>query len=276
MGLLLAMMLPVHASPLAAGIGACTAMLIARALRDRWKSHIWHPAALAWLLTSLVTAYLPSGAALKPATDTPRPIDLLAQAYEHSAGTAYLRELALYHLPRWEATLFGRVPGGIGETCTLAILAIGLWLIYLRKMRWQTPACALLAAAVVAAVWPLRDPSGELHWLPVVFRESEFPVGTTLVLYHLTGGGLLLAAVLHSADKLSTPRRGRGHAIFGAGLGAATVALRASGLPYGACWYALLLMNTLAPLINHLTRRHLPPSLPGSGQSEGIRHGATE
>jgi electron transport complex protein RnfD len=187
------------------------------------------------------------------------PVDVLLEVYASAPvdGASRVRDLALHELPRWESTLIGGVSGGAGETSTLAILAAALWLIYTRNLRWQAPVCALLAAALAAALWPIAGAAGEWQWFPALRRVDGFPIGMTLVLYHLTGGGLLLAAVLHAADPISTPLNVRGHALFGAGLGAGTVVLRACGISFGACWWVLLLMNTLVPLIDRITRRRV-------------------
>jgi len=254
-GLLVVMMSAPTVHVVAAGVGAGCAALVARILRDRWETYVWHPALTGWLLALLLSPQLHRPADTSP--DLPRPVDQIAQVYGPEArdGARRLRELALYHLPSWENTLSGKVPGGLGETCGLAILVGGLWLVYVGNLRWQLPVCAVAAAVMLAALWPIRGPDGEWMWFPIMLRVDGLPVGMVLVLYHVTGGGLLLAAIMHGADTISTPLNERGHAVFGAGLGAFTVGLRALGIPIGACWFALLAMNLAAPLIDRVTRR---------------------
>lgn len=257
MGGLVAMMVSASTSPLAVGLAALASVLLARVLRDRFETYVWHPAIVGWMLVLLIAPRV--GHAHEAVVPAVRPIDLLLQAYvaPPDGGVQRLRDLALHELPPWEATLRGDVAGGLGETCGIALLGAGLWLIYVRNLRWQAPVCALVAAGVVAALWPVRGPAGEWLNLPLALRIDDFPIGVTLVLYHLTGGGLLLAAVFFAADTISTPLNARGHALFGVALGAGTVALRASGLAFGACWWTLLALNTLVPLIDRVTRRRV-------------------
>jgi electron transport complex protein RnfD len=258
-GLLTVMMLPTETSRLSLACGAALGALLARALRDRFQTHIWHPAALAWVLVLAFGAYREDSLVAGAHRLLMQPVDRLVEAYAPvpGGGASRVRDLALHELPRWEATLIGGVPGGAGETCGLAILAGALWLVYMGNLRWQALASAMVGAALMAAIWPVRAAEGAWLWFPAVRLIDGFPIGMTLALYHLTGGGLLLAAVFHAADPISTPLNVRGHALFGAGLGAGTVVLRACGLPFGACWWMLLLMNTLVPLIDRVTRRRV-------------------
>ncbi|HRX84790.1 MAG TPA: RnfABCDGE type electron transport complex subunit D [Phycisphaerae bacterium] len=256
-GFLLVMILPPATSATAIGVATAVAAFCSRVLRDRFGSYFWHPVVVAWMIVLLVAPRVPRTGEGVAAVE--RPIDLVVRAYvaPPEGGVRRLRNLALYELPPWDATLIGDVPGGTGATCGLAILVAGLWLVYVRNLRWQVPVYALGAAALAAAVLPVRGPEGAWLWLPIAQRIDGFPIGMTLLLYHLTGGGLLLAAVFLGADTISTPLNARGHALFGVGLGAGTVLLRMLGLPFGACWWALLVMNTLVPVIDRVTRRRV-------------------
>jgi Na+-translocating ferredoxin:NAD+ oxidoreductase subunit D len=194
----------------------------------------------------------------------PRPLDLLIGCYDtplqgRGGGLAAAGWLGLFRdrLPPWRDTVWGAVGGGLGETCTVALLIGGLYLIYGGWLRWPSVAAALLTVALLAALLPIRV-DGQLTWFPLAVVAEGFPAGVGWLLFHLTGGGLLLTALLLAADPGTTPLTARGHALFGVGLGALTMAARWAGLSTGDSYWALLAMNTLVPLLDRWTRRRTP------------------
>ena len=213
------------------------------------------------------------------AWSTPRPVDRLIGAYSTSLaeGGADRSLLSVFrdHLPPWSDTVWGVAGGGIGETCAVAILAGGLVLIVCRAARWQLPVGALGVVAVLAAVWPIRVDAGLVNggagppglaqgaspasvlWFPILAVREGFPVGVATVLFHLTGGGLLAACFLIAPDPVSTPLSGKGHFLFGAGLGALTFFGRVTGFTPGAVYWAILAMNTVVPVIDQISRRRV-------------------
>ncbi|UCG15685.1 MAG: RnfABCDGE type electron transport complex subunit D [Phycisphaerales bacterium] len=214
------------------------------------------------------------------AWSTPRPIDRLIGAYSAPVadGGADRSLLSVFrdHLPPWSDTVWGVAGGGIGETCAVAVLVGGLVLIFCRASRWQLPVAALGTVAVLAAVWPVRVDAGlaggapgapglgqaaspaSALWFPILSVREGFPVGVAAVLFHLTGGGLLTACFLIAPDPVSTPLSGRGHLLFGVGLGALAFVGRVSGLTPGSVYWAILAMNTVVPVIDRITRRRVP------------------
>lgn len=160
-------------------------------------------------------------------------------------------------LPPWIDTVLGTVPGGIGETCTLAIIVAGLYLIYRGFLRWQVPVAVLAAAAIAAALLPIEK-GGDAHgyrWLPVFAVEQGRWVGFAYVLYHLTAGQLMLGAFLLAGDMTSTPMRAKGQLVFGAGVGVLTIFMRLYGVVEGECYWAILIMNTFVALIDKRMKR---------------------
>lgn len=178
-------------------------------------------------------------------------------------------------LPPWEDTVAGTVPGGIGETCTIALVVVGLYLIYRGYLRWQIPVFGIVAAGVAAAVLPIRLPAATGQsiplWLPGLVVERGWPVGALYVMYCLTSGGLMLGLFLLAGDVLSRPLTARGQAVFATGIGGLTVAIHLFGPIETSAYWAILIMNTIVPVIDRMTRRR--PL--GSGYGRGASWGRT-
>jgi len=133
--------------------------------------------------------------------------------------------------------LSGDTAGSLGETAGLILIVCGLWLAVRRVFDWRLPVSTLLAVAVGAGVLHLVSP-------------ESYPGP----LFMLLSGGLLFGAVFMVTDPVTTPLTPRGSWIFGLGVGLLVVLIRLfGGLPEGVM-YAILLMNSVTPLINRYTQ----------------------
>lgn len=131
---------------------------------------------------------------------------------------------------------WGTTNGCVGETSAIACLVGGLYLVLRRTASWELPVAALVSVAVIGGTVNLANP--EADWT---------------VLHHLLGGALLLGAFFIITDPVSTPLTRKGKLIFGAGFGASVMLIRTlSNYPEGVM-YSVLLMNSVAPLINRWT-----------------------
>jgi H+/Na+-translocating ferredoxin:NAD+ oxidoreductase subunit D len=134
------------------------------------------------------------------------------------------------------ALFLGLTNGSLGETSALACLIGGLYLCIRRTASWEIPVGVLLAAAFFGGIANLANPGAD--WT---------------VLHHLLGGSLLFGAFFIATDPVSSPMTPKGKFIFGIGVGALIMLLRLfSGYPEGVM-FAVLLMNSLTPLINRWT-----------------------
>ena len=133
--------------------------------------------------------------------------------------------------------LIGNTGGCIGETCALAIIAGGIFLLIKKYADWRIPVSYLGAVAVFGAIFWLINP-----------EQYPDPI------YHLLSGGLMLGAFFMATDMVTSPITPRGSWIFGIGAGFLLVIIRLfGGLPEGVM-YSILLMNAFTPLINRYTR----------------------
>ena len=157
-------------------------------------------------------------------------------------------------LPPWKDTVLGAVPGGIGETSTLVLIIVGLYLIYRGYLRWQLPAVMLASAAIAASILPV-ELHGDYRWFPVLEVEQDRAVGLAYVLYHLTAGQLMIGAFLLAGDVTASPMRVHGQLVFAVGIGVLTIFMRLYGVLSGECYWSILIMNALVGTIDRWMKR---------------------
>ena len=125
---------------------------------------------------------------------------------------------------------FGIRGGCLGETCAMALILGGLYLVVRRVI---SPAVPLIFIGTVFV----------LSWL-----LGEDPVREIL------SGGLMLGAIFMATDYTTSPINKAGKVVFALGCGALTVLIRQFGsLPEGVS-FAVVIMNILVPLIERATR----------------------
>ncbi len=131
----------------------------------------------------------------------------------------------------YRALLLGTHGGMIGETCALAIMAGGVYLIATRVISPMIPV-SFLGTVAVLSLLAGKDP-----------------------IYQLLSGGLMLAAFFMATDYVTSPTTRKGKLVFGIGLGVITCAIRFFGSMAEGVSFAILLMNLLVPYIDSLTRQ---------------------
>jgi len=132
---------------------------------------------------------------------------------------------------------YGSHPGSLGETAAWLIAAGGLAMMALRIITWHIPLAMLAGIAVPAAILHAVDPARYLD------------AGT-----HLLSGGAMLGAFFIATDYVTSPNTKAGQLIFGVGCGLLTWVIRTfAGYPEGVA-FAVLLMNSLTPIIDSYVR----------------------
>jgi len=148
-------------------------------------------------------------------------------------------QIRLSELPAYiqSQPLFG-IFGGIGWEWVNVWFAVGgLFLIYRGVISWHIPVAMLAAILVISGITYLITP-----------EAAASP------LFHLLGGGTMIAAFFIATDPVTASTTIRGRLIFGAGVGLLTYIIRAwGGYPDGVA-FAVLLMNMLVPLIDYYTQ----------------------
>ena len=137
-------------------------------------------------------------------------------------------------LPTLLEMLVGNHGGSMGETCIIALLAGGLYLILRRVISPAIPLSYILTVALFTAI------CGKFNW--------------SFVAYEVMGGGLILGAFFMATDYTTSPLTFKGKLIFGVGCGLITAVIRIFGSMAEGVSFSILLMNILVPYIEKGTR----------------------
>ena len=220
-GLLLALNLSTKATVWQCVIGSVFAIVIVKCLFGGIGCNFANPAITARIFLLISFAQIGGGVATNYQTD------LVAGATPLEA----IKTGATENLPSLLDMFLGNRSGSAGETCAIAILLGGIYLIARKVIRWHTPVIFIATVFV----------------LSLIIKQD-----LTLALYEVLGGGLLLAAFFMATDYSTTPINQYGKMVFAFGCGVITVLIRFWGSYPEGVSFAILLMNILSPYIEKL------------------------
>ena len=127
----------------------------------------------------------------------------------------------------------GNIGGSLGEVSALAILIGAIYLLCRRIISWHIPVSFIGTAFVFSGILWLCDKTAFVD-----------PLTTILT------GGIMLGACFMATDMVTSPMTKTGQLIFGVGCGLLTIIIRNWGnYPEGVS-FAILLMNSVTPLLN--------------------------
>lgn len=230
-GILLAFNLPPYLPSWMAITASVFAIVIAKQLFGGLGYNPFNPA-----LAARAALLVSRGGEMMTWSGTPFPA---ADAVTHATTAATPLGLAATGEATMDTANFfiGNMNGCIGEVSALAILMGGLYLLYRRVISWHIPVSYLATVALFAGILNAVSPGSNL---PPIF--------------HLLVGGLMLGAIFMATDMVTSPITKKGMLIFGIGCGIVTMVFRKwSPMPEGVS-FAILLMNSVVPLINRATR----------------------
>lgn len=228
-GLLLALTLPVAVPYEIAALGSAFAIIVIKGLCGGLGKNIFNPALAGRAFLMLVCpVYLTRYTA--PGTE----LSLFGSNVDAVASATPLHHMQMPALPEESLlTMFlGNIGGTIGETCTLALLLGGAYLIYRKVISARIPVAYLGTVAV----------------LSLVFYKGEDLIAW--MLYSLLGGGVVLGALFMATDYATSPVTPKGQIVYGIGCGVLTVLFRYYGLFPEGVTYAILIMNAAAWMID--------------------------
>lgn len=237
-GLLLAMNLPASAPVWVAIVGSAFAIIFAKQLFGGLGQNFINPALAgrAFLLasypTEMTTWVVPNGLAADAATyATP-----LAQL-KNGALDASLGQLVM-----------GQVGGTIGETCAIALIIGGIYLLYKHVISWKIPVIYIATVFILFAV---------------IGRH-----GMRMPVQEIFAGGVMLGGIFMATDYASSPVTPKGQVIFAVGAGLLTYLIRTfGGYPEGVS-YSILIMNCCVPLIERFTEPTIFGALPKTKEAK--------
>lgn len=220
-GLLLALNLPANVPLWQAAVGSVFAIVVVKCIFGGIGRNVVNPA---------ITGRVFMLVAFASMTKAAFPLD-------STAGATPLPEIANGNEVILTDLLLGNVGGAIGETCKVALLIGGVYLLVRRVITWHIPV-AFIGTAFLFTL-----------------AVHDFDVMTALSL--TLAGGLILGAFFMATDYVTSPTTPLGKIIFGIGAGLITVLIREWGVYPEGVSFAILIMNILNPYIDMLTARKL-------------------
>lgn len=224
-GLILAFNLPVGIPLWMAAVGSVFAIVVVKQFFGGIGQNFANPAITARIVLLLSFA--------KFMGDWTQPLSWKTDAVSTATPLAVLGGESTQELPSLLEMLLGIRGGCLGETCALALIAGGIYLVARKVISLKIPLSFIGTVAVIMLIAGKGD--------------LEF------VAYQLMSGGLLIGAIFMATDYSTSPINSKGKIIFGIGCGLLTSLIRLFGsLPEGVS-FAILIMNLLVPHIENLT-----------------------
>jgi electron transport complex protein RnfD len=135
------------------------------------------------------------------------------------------------------AMSLGMKSGSLGEVSVVALLLGFVWLLVRRVISWHIPVCVLGSMALFSTIAWVCNPA-----------EYMSPM------FHLLSGGAVLGAVYMATDYVTSPMTKKGMVIYGVGIGVITMLIRLWGPYPEGMSFAILIMNSVVPLIDKYVR----------------------
>ena len=129
--------------------------------------------------------------------------------------------------------LFYNIGGSAGELSAIAIIAGFIYLLARRVIRPYITLSILVTVALFSDIFWMIDPA--------TYTDPVF---------NLLTGGVLLGSVFMATDYVTSPMSDVGGIIYGVGIGVITMLIRYFGAYPEGMSFAILIMNSVVPLIN--------------------------
>ncbi len=244
-GIILALSLPPNLPLWAAAIGSAVSIVVGKMVFGGLGANVFNPAMVGrafltvsfgvlmttWVVPAPINSEMPT----LSAADT---VDTRTQATPLAWSKAAIKqesEAQTYSGRQLLSTVTGEVPGSLGETSAIAILLGGVYLLWRKTIGWHIPVAVLGSAFAFGGIAYLINADAYVQ-----------------PFFHLTSGALLFGALFIATDPVTAPLTHRGMWLFGIGVGAITMVIRILGEYPEGMMFAVLLMNSVTPLIDRL------------------------
>ena len=222
-GLILGMNLPCTVPIWQAVIGSLFAIIVVKCFFGGLGCNVVNPAATARVFMIISFTSLAKNA-------FPKGVDAVS-------GATPLTQIASGETPSLTKLLLGNYGGTIGETCAIAILLGGLYLIIRRVITVHIPLSYI----------------GTTFVLYLLLENFNITLATAAIL----SGGLLFGAIFMATDYVTSPATPLGKVVYGVLAGFITVLIRKWGAYPEGVSFAILILNILNPYIEKLTARRV-------------------
>ena len=233
-GILLALNVPYTTPWWVVFVGAVVAVGVAKMTFGGLGQNIWNPALVGrvFLLVSfptyMTTWSKPQGLFGVDAVSGPTPLGAIQEGLMQGSTVQELTSAYNY-----KDLLFANLGGSAGEVCALALLAGFVYLCCRKVIKpWITLSIFATVALVSLIFWGVN---------PARFTDP---------LFNLPTGGLVLGACFMATDYVTSPMSVKGGVVFGVGIGLLTVLIRYFGSYPEGVSFAILIMNSVVPLLN--------------------------
>lgn len=236
-GLLLALNLPAGLPLWMAVVGSVFAITVCKQVFGGLGKNPFNPA-LAARAFMLISFTGPMTTWLKPfwwrtpeAVTTATPLATMKGMFISEATAQATMKAGEAGIPSFFDLVVGNMPGCIGEVSSIALLLGGIYLLLRKVITWHIPVSFLLT----------------------VWIYSFFAGGASAHIQILTGG-VMIGAFFMATDYVTSPTTAKGKLIFGVGCGMLSMLIRQFGSYPEGCSFAILIMNSVCPLINRWTQ----------------------
>ena len=237
-GVILALNLPANFPIWMEAIGCIVAIVIVKCLYGGIGKNIANPAIVGRIVLLLsFTSYMTSW----PLTRFQK----AAAGVDAVTGATPLGQLAdgAASLPSLLDMLLGNIGGAMGETCTIAILIGGIFLI------WKKIISPIIPLTFIGTVFVFS-----LIYYACVGGAGQYGA-LGMAVYEILAGGVFFGAFFCATDYVTSPIMKRGKYIYAVGCGVFTMIIRLfASYPEGVS-FAILFMNAMTPLIDRFAER---------------------
>jgi electron transport complex protein RnfD len=159
------------------------------------------------------------------------PLGLIKEGVKN--GQSLSEVLSAPDMPSLCDIFLGHMGGSLGEVSAIAILIGAIYLLCRKVISWHIPVAFIGTAFIFSGILWLADPT-----------QFVDPLTTILT------GGIMLGACFMATDMVTSPMAKSGQLVFGVGCGLLTIIIRNWGAYPEGVSFAILLMNSVTPLIN--------------------------
>ncbi|HPX70311.1 MAG TPA: RnfABCDGE type electron transport complex subunit D [Bacillota bacterium] len=235
-GLIIAMNLPPFASPLLVVLGAFIAIIIVKQLFGGIGRNFVNPALVAIIVLGMS---FPQEMKAWVVNDKMTPVIVEAAAGATTGPTALELFKLNAALPSDLQMFIGLKNGTLGQLCSLAVIAGGIYLVARRVISPVLSSIFFLTVAALTLMWGYSP------------------------LFQIFAGGTLFFGIFMANDCVTAPVTAKGKLIAGLLYGFLSMFFRAYSLNVDGMGYALLFVNILTPRIDALT---MPKPAGGKGR----------